>query len=235
MQTVEKYGKYFTKEYLMGPNTVRLLEEMLRRFPLKKCARVLDIGCGTGLSSLFLSDETNATVVALELWCSAAENLRRIRSWRKEASIIPVHADATQRPFADDYFDAVVSVDAYHYFGCKPDFFSEHVLPLVKRGGQVLIAVPGLREEFGETVPEEILEWVGDEHVLFHSCDWWRKTIGVHPDIERVEVVELECEDEAWQDWFDSKHEYAERDREFFDRGIGKYLNIVGIAVTKAD
>lgn len=235
MQIAEKYGKYFTKEYMMGPNTVRLLEEMLRRCPLKKCERVLDMGCGTGLSSLVLSDVTDASVFALDLWCGAADNLRRIRSWGKESSIIPVHADATQRPFADDYFDAVVSVDAYHYFGCKPEFFSEYVLPLVRRGGQVLIVIPGLREEFGETVPEEILEWAGDEYRLFHSCDWWRKTVGMHPDIEQAEFVELECTDEAWQDWFDSKHEYAERDRKYFDRGIGKYLNFVGIAVTKAD
>lgn len=235
MHISEKYGKYFTKEYMMGPNAVRLLDEMLRRYPLKKCVRVLDMGCGTGLSSLALSDKTDAQITALDLWCSAEDNLRRIRRWGKEASIIPVHADATQHPFADDSFDAVVSVDAYHYFGCDEIFFAEYVLPLVRRGGQVLIIVPGLHEEFGEAVPEEILEWAGDEYKLFHSCDWWRETIGLHPDIARAEFVELECTDKAWQEWFASEHEYAKRDKVFFDKGIGKYLNFVGIAVTKAE
>lgn len=31
--------------------------------------------------------------------------------------VIPIHADANELPYADEYFDAIVSIDAYHYFG----------------------------------------------------------------------------------------------------------------------
>ena len=31
MGSIEKYKKYFTKEYLMGPNSFRLLDELIRR------------------------------------------------------------------------------------------------------------------------------------------------------------------------------------------------------------
>ena len=41
---------YFNKDYLMGPNSVRLLEEMLEKYPLEKGMRVLDLGCGKGLT-----------------------------------------------------------------------------------------------------------------------------------------------------------------------------------------
>ncbi|WP_175560298.1 hypothetical protein [Butyrivibrio sp. YAB3001] len=34
--------------------------------------------------------------------------------------------------YIEEYFDAIVSVDAYHYFGCKEGIFSEKVLPYVK-------------------------------------------------------------------------------------------------------
>ena len=30
MNHIEKYNKYFTKEYLMGPNSFRLLDESIR-------------------------------------------------------------------------------------------------------------------------------------------------------------------------------------------------------------
>lgn len=233
MHTTDKYAPYLAGELMMGPSTLHLLEEMLRRHPLKKADWVLDLGCGTGLSSLFLARETGAKVLALDLWCSATDNLKRIRSWGMEGRILPIHADAKAYPVANDAFDAVISIDSYHYFACAPDYFTQRVLPLVKKGGQVLIVMPGLKAEFGETVPEAMWDWAGEEYKLFHSCTWWRETIGQHPDMDRVEVEELACFDEAWQAWFDSGHEYAQRDRAFFDKGIGQYLNFVGIAVTK--
>ena len=33
MSNIEKYKKYFTKDYLMGPNSFRLLDELIRRSP----------------------------------------------------------------------------------------------------------------------------------------------------------------------------------------------------------
>ena len=43
--TVENYREFFTKEYLMGPNSLRLLDEMLRKYPLKEGSRVMDLDC----------------------------------------------------------------------------------------------------------------------------------------------------------------------------------------------
>ena len=47
MSNIEKYKKYFTKEYLMGPNSFRLLDELISRCPEDvKFDRTLDLGCG---------------------------------------------------------------------------------------------------------------------------------------------------------------------------------------------
>lgn len=231
----EKYRNLFCAEYMMGPNTIRLLDEMIGRYPLKRGLRLMDLGCGTGLSSLYLARETDAQVFAVDLWCSASDNHRRFAQWGVEEKTVPIHADALDLPFADEYFDAVVSVDSYHYFACNPEYFAQKLLPLVKKGGTALIVVPGLREEFGETVPSEILEWAGEEHNLFHSCEWWKNTIGAHPDIAWAEYVELADGAAAWEEWFASGHKYGIQDKKFFDRGIGKYLNFVGMAIRKAD
>ena len=42
---IEKYREFFTKEYLMGPNSLRLLDEMLMKYPLKEGGRVMDLDC----------------------------------------------------------------------------------------------------------------------------------------------------------------------------------------------
>ena len=55
MKKADKYKELFSKEYLMGPNSMRLLEEMLNKYPLERGMRVLDLGCGKGLTSLFLA------------------------------------------------------------------------------------------------------------------------------------------------------------------------------------
>ena len=64
-----------------------------------------------------------------------------------EDRVFPIHAEAHALPFADGFFDAVVSVDAYHYFGTDDLYLGSHLAGLVKSGGRMGIVVPGLVEE----------------------------------------------------------------------------------------
>ena len=284
LEKSEQYKEFFKPDYMMGPNSLRLLDEAMSTVPLERCRktgvsgvsdrpgvsgvsgvsarsgasdvsevsdrsgvpgeseaqvrggsgqRILDLGCGTGITSLFLARETGAQVFAVDLWCSATDNQKRMEAWGVGEQVVPLHADANDLPFAEGYFDAVVSIDSYHYFAREASFFKEKVLPFVKSGGQVLIAIPGLKEEFGETVPKEMTDWAGEEWEYFHSPAWWKKTIGESEQIESVKTWELECFDLAWEEWFATGAEYAVRDQEAFGKGLGQYLNFVGIAVKK--
>lgn len=67
MSRVDKYKDLFTDQFLMGPNSVRLLDEMLEKSQIPEGQRVLDLGCGKGLTSLFLAKETKAQVYATDL------------------------------------------------------------------------------------------------------------------------------------------------------------------------
>ena len=237
MNNIDKYRRYFTKDYLMGPNSFRLLEELLRRNPFSGCeGRVLDLGCGMALTSVYLAEETPAKAVyAFDLWVDATDNLKRIRDLDLEDKIIPIHGDAMEMPFAWDWFDAVISVDSYHYFGCREGVFAEKILPFVRRGGTVMIAVPGLKEEPQGDLQPLFETWAeGDDALCFKTVSWWKslleKECGSQCDIE---VTEAECYDEAWEDWFNTGHEYGIRDREFLSRGLDKLLNFVMIYVQK--
>ena len=167
MSDIEKYRQYFTKEYLMGPNSFRLLDELIRKKPSDaRFHRTLDLGCSFALTSLFIANETDADYVyAYDLWVPATENYRRIRENHLEDRVIPIHGDAMDMPFAHEYFDAIVSVDAYHYFGCREGVFAEKILPFVRSGGYVMIAVPGIKEK-----PEGNLKQLGDYGVVSFKC-----------------------------------------------------------------
>ena len=237
MSNLEKYRKYFTKDYLMGPNSFRLLDELIQKSPEDVCfERTLDLGCGRALTSAFIANETQARqVFAFDLWISATENDRRIRGLCLDDRIIPIHGDALDMPFAHGYFDSIVSVDSYHYFGCREGVFAEKILPFVREGGYVMIAVPGLREEPQGELKEIFTTWAeGDDAELFKTAAWWKNLLrnecGDRCDIA---VREGECFDAAWKDWFDSGHEYGARDREFLEKGLDQILNFVLIYVKK--
>jgi len=237
MNRVDDYKQYFTKDYLMGPNSFRLLDELIRRNPYEiYWDRTLDLGCGMALTSVFLAKETPAkTVYAFDLWINATDNLKRIRDLSLEDRIVPIHGDALDMPFARDWFDAVVSVDAYHYFGCKEGIFADRILPFVRHGGSVLIAVPGLREEPRGELRALFETWAeGDDALCFKTINWWKnlleKECGDRCDIS---VLEADCFDEAWEDWFNTGHEYGIRDRDFLSRGLAQVLNFVLIYVWK--
>ena len=237
MKRIDKYKKYFTKEYLMGPNSLRIADELLAKYPfyLSLENTILELGCGTGLSSLFIAKETSAVVHATDLWITEEENMKRFADWGMEGRILPFCIDASITDFEQGKYDAVMSIDAYHYFAGKEGFFVERILPAIKNGGIALIAVPGVKEAFEGKQTETIQEWIGEETYMFHSCNWWKNIIGTHPDIEFVDTWEMECFEEAWNDWLESGNTYAEGDKQFYDSIIKKYSCIVGIAVKKRD
>lgn len=229
----DNYKDYFTETYMMGPNCIRLADELLCKYTITDKQCIMDLGCGTGLSTFFLAKETNATIFAIDLWCSATDNYERFCKWNIENQVVPIHVDANNLPFSERYFDVIFSVDSYHYFALQPEFFTERILPHLDYDGIALIAVPGLKKEFSGDIPQVMLDWAGEDCASFHSCQWWKETIGQHPDIESVQVWEMENFDIAWEEWFSSNHMYAKRDENAFQQGIKGYLNFVGIAVKK--
>ena len=236
MSKADKYKELFTDAFLMGPNSVRLLAEMLEKCPIDEGLRILDLGCGKGLTSLFLTKETKAQVFAVDLWVSATENYEQFKKWDVDNTVVPIHSDANDLPFANEFFDVVVSIDSFHYFANHKGFFKSKILPLVKKGGKVIIAMPGLKNEIHGCEPELILEWVNgeeSEYELYHSREWWRSVLRENEDFKNVDEFDLDSFDISWQDWFDSNHPYAVRDAEYFKKGVNKYLSSIGFIIEK--
>src|SRR5690242_398758 len=56
--------------------------------------RILDLGCGRAVSSIFLRREFGVEVWATDLWFTASENMQRIRDAGVQDGVFPIHADA---------------------------------------------------------------------------------------------------------------------------------------------
>ena len=182
-----------------GAHSLWLTEWLAEEMELRPGMRVLDLGCGRAASSIFLRREFGVQVWATDLWNSASENAERVRDAGMAEGVFPVHADARALPFAADFFDAIVSIDSYCYFGTD-DSYLNYLARFVKRGGQVGMAGAGLMQEIGGAVPEQLAGWWTRDLWCLHSADWWRR------HWERTGIVEVSVADamaEGWRLWRD--------------------------------
>lgn len=183
-----------------GANSLWLTEWLAEALELRPGMRVLDLGCGRAASSIFLSREFGVQVWATDLWFNASENLQRIRDAGVGEAVFPIHADARSLPFAAEFFDAVVSIDSFIYYGTD-DLYLSYVGRLLKPGGQIGIAGAGLTQEMEGTVPGHLAAWWEPGLCSLHSAQWWRR------HWERTGVLTLERADDMsdgwklWRDW----------------------------------
>lgn len=182
-----------------GANSLWLTEWLTTAMDLRPGMRVLDLGCGRASSSIFLRREFGVQVWATDLWISASENMQRIRDAGVEDGVFPLHADARTLPFARDFFDTIVCVDAFYYFGTD-DLYLNYLAHFVKAGGQIGIAGAGLVREVEGPLPDHLQEWWTQDLWSLHSAAWCRR------HWERTGIMDIELADtmpEGWQVWLD--------------------------------
>ena len=196
------YDPNWVLENMMGPNALWLTESLAECMVLSPGMRVLDIGCGRGLSSIFLAKEYGLQVWAVDLWIDADENLDRIRAASVEDRVFPIRAEAHSLPFARGFFDAMISVDAYHYFGTDDLYLENHMARLIQPGGQMAIVVPGLVDELpSNEAPEHLRRYWEPVCFSLHSPVWWRR----HWERSGLVTVELsEILPDGWRHWMAS-------------------------------
>lgn len=231
----EKYNTPELQKKIMGPNPIKLEEELLMGHKIPKKAVVCDLGSGQGLTSVFLAKEYGFTVYAADLWSDPEENRIFFDSMGVDRNqLIPVKADAMDLPFEKAFFDAVISTDSYNYFGRDERYLDEKLLPFVKPGGYLYIAVPGMKKDCHDNLPKELLlSWTPEQLDYMHDVSYWTRIVGRCKGAEVIEVKQMKSNEEVWADWLAQDNEYAVGDRKSMEAGGGKYLNFISIVLRK--
>jgi cyclopropane fatty-acyl-phospholipid synthase-like methyltransferase len=218
-----------------GANALWLTEWLAQDLDLQPGMKVLDLGCGRASSSVFLHREYGVQVWATDLWFSAADNLRCIRDAGVGGGVFPINAEAHALPFAADFFDAIVSIDSYHYYGTD-DTYTHYITPFLKAGGALAIASAGLTQEFDGEVPAALRGWWEPNMASLHTHAWWRR------HWQRSGILEVSHADslpDAWQLWLKWQSAAFPTNRgeiEVLERDRGEHLTYVrAIARRRAD
>ncbi len=187
-----------------GANSLWLTEWLTTALDLRPGMRVLDLGCGRGASSIFLRREFGVQVWATDLWFDPSERMERIRDAGIDDGVFPIHADARSLPFAVGFFDAIISIDSFFYYGTD-DLYLNYLARFVKPGGHIAIAGAGLTQEIDGPVPDHLRAWWTQDVWCLHSAAWWRR------HWERTGLVDIELADslpdgwQFWRDWHPSR------------------------------
>jgi cyclopropane fatty-acyl-phospholipid synthase-like methyltransferase len=215
-----------------GANALWLTEWLSEWLDLKPGMRVLDLGCGRALSSVFLHREFGVEVWATDLWFSAAENLQCVRDAGISRGVHPIHAEAHALPFAAEFFDAIVSIDSFHYYGTD-DCYAHYVARFLKRGGVLAIAGAGLMQEFDGEVPAPLRGWWEPNMACLHTHGWWERhwrRSGI------LEGMRSDFMADAWKLWLEWQRAIAPENRaeiEALERDRGEHLTYVRAAARR--
>lgn len=167
-----KYDPDWILENSMGSHCLWLQESLTQVMHLKPEMRILDMGCGKAVSSIFLAKEFGVQVWATDLWISATDNYQRINKMNMENMVFPIHADVKDLPYANDFFDAMVSINSIFFYATDENFLKNNLLKHVKPGGEIGIIVPGFRKEF-HIIPEKLKPFWTEDISKWHSVEWW--------------------------------------------------------------
>ena len=196
-----KYHPQWIFDNEMGPNVLWLTEYLAEKLPIQSGDRVMDLGCGRALSSIFIATEFHAQVWATDLWIAPSDNWERIKQAGVADRVFPIYGEARQLPYADAFFDIIVAMDSYNYFGTDELYLGQYLVKHLKPGGKLGLIMPGLVKEFRHGLPSHFEDVWEPELYTLHSAEWWKA------HFEKSGVVEVETanymEDghDLWVDW----------------------------------
>jgi len=239
-----RYDPEWMLDNYMGPNAVWLAEWLCEALPITPGMRILDLGCGRAVSSIFLAKEFGARVWAADLWMSQDHNWRRVVEAGVEDNVCPMRVEAHALPFAQGFFDGAISIDAYQYFGTD-DLYLDYLAGFVRPGGFIGVVVPGLVQPIGAAVPAHLAEtqsngkrfWE-DECRCFHTVSWW---LDHWSGTSKVAKVQAEAMKDGWRHWRDFElarqlvgNNVLPSELEALENDQGRYLGLVRVVAERS-
>ena len=199
--------------------------------------RVLDLGCGRAMTSIFLAREFGVQVWATDFWITPDYNWQRVLEAKVADLVFPLRAEAHSLPFPQGFFDAVISIDAYQYFGTD-ELYLGYLSRFVRSEGMLGAVMPALMQPIDHALPEHFVKPQTNGKVFwedgcwsFKTADWWRDLWSRNSCVKDVQIDTLP---DGWRYWHDfekalevSGTNVFPSDAETLDSDHGRYIGFV--------
>jgi SAM-dependent methyltransferase len=238
-----RYGEAWQLRYVTGPNALWTTELLAEALPLRPGVRVLDLGCGAGVSSAFLAREYGVRVWAVDSRLDPAAVSEVARDAGVADRITPVVADARRLPFRAGSFDAVVCLSSFMWFGADDGVLAS-LVDLLVPGGRLGAVMSG-RGSGGSLAGRRGYYYWNGERRPERPLDWWAGLLRDFPGLVLETAEMVPGSGRLWLHWneaylaaaadplpgFDQETELLRADRD----GTWGWLRLVARAVPGTD
>jgi ubiquinone/menaquinone biosynthesis C-methylase UbiE len=192
------YGLDLCQEGQMDMDSLR---DLLGRLDLKAGQCVLDLGCGAGGISEYISDQTGTQVTGLD-YSKAAISVANRRTENKRSQLNFIEADLNKLELEPHSYEVALSIDSIYWVNDTVDAL-QRIVKTLKPGGQLILTIVHI-PEYCES-PEELeidrtfVATALDELKLdYQSVDRTESFLDFWPRIKRVlNSMEQEFEKEG--------------------------------------
>lgn len=201
VETLKDYSWEQWHEGSQGAGDQYLAAEIADILELKPGMRVLELGSGRCVNSCFFAKHYGVNIIAVDLNADPSQNWEVAIDKGVDKNVLPLKCDARQLPFPEDYFDAIICMNAYFYFGTD-DLYLPYLSKHLKKGGNICVVSPCYSDEIEEFTPEYMLFDYPNflESNLIHSPKWWEKHFNKVHNIRVLFCQEHKLGREIWLD-----------------------------------
>ena len=207
----------------MGAGDQYLMAEIGQLTKLTSGMKMLELGAGHCVNACFSAKHFDVDVVAVDLYADVNKNWKTIIDKGMDKKVLPLKCDARNLPFPENYFDAVVSLNSYFYYGTD-DLYLSYITKYLKQNGQICIVSPCYSQEINESTPEHFLFDYPEniESYSMHSPKWWEEHFKKYRNFEVLMCEEHKLGREIWLDSL--RWQIMNRDMKFISSDIEMLL-----------
>jgi len=213
----------------MGPDPIRLLEWNLQGITIPSGSKILDLGSGKGLTAVYLANEFDADVIALDKDVPPDDALETMLQCAPTRMPLPLKGDGRDLPFAKDFFDFILATDSFIYFGTD-DLYVPYIYQFLKSGGYLCFTVPGFNKDVAgdSELPEYLRPFWADECWTWHTKNWWKSHIERTGRLKVVKCEEMENSYEFWkEETLKAQKQWLENDLPVIESDKGEYMGFI--------
>lgn len=183
-----QYDEKWILENSLGENVLYNLESLCEVINFTPGMRVLDLGCGKAISAIFLANEFDVQVWAIDGAISSTDNFIRIKEQKCGDKVFPMKLNVRKLPFPREFFDVIIAADSYMYFGTD-EKYTPYISQFLKPHGMLgIVDICFTKEvECLSEAPEYLKPHFQDKWYYVHSLNWWEKFMG------KTGLLNIEC------------------------------------------
>jgi cyclopropane fatty-acyl-phospholipid synthase-like methyltransferase len=204
----------------LGPGSYEMAYSLVEATNIQPGMRVLEIGAGTGQIAATLAKYWNVSVVTLEPW----EDLNSIQKYAEEVGVpnqvLALNAIAQKMPFADQSFDAVISIGSFEMIKDERPQALQEMVRVAKQGARIGIAEPMCLQE---SLPFDMAEidYFRASQEYFRTVEWNSNLFRQHG----LSITESYYFDDGYKWWIENFRYYDGNKEEILQDG-GRWLSL---------